>query len=216
MQATDEWVAVRGARIVLFDDDGVRARMTASWLVQMGWDAVVLDDERHARDESGAPSVRRTRPRDVGATVSPAEAAKLGGVFVDLSPSPIYRKGHAPGAWFVSGGRLRDDLKAIPGAGPLVLFSSDGALAADNLADVRGATRRPVHVAAGGLTAWAEAGLAVETDAFHWASEPNDVYKRPYEGTDNAKAAMQAYIDWEHQLVAQLANDSVSNFHVVR
>ena len=33
VQAIDEWVAVRGARLVLFDDDGVRARMTASWLV---------------------------------------------------------------------------------------------------------------------------------------------------------------------------------------
>jgi len=26
---------------------------------------------------------------------------------------------------------------------------------------------------------------------------------------------MQAYIDWELHLVAQLANDSISNFHVV-
>jgi hypothetical protein len=26
---------------------------------------------------------------------------------------------------------------------------------------------------------------------------------------------MQAYIDWELHLIAQLANDSVSNFHVV-
>ena len=157
------------------------------------------------------------RPRDAGgAALPPAEAAKLGGAFVDLSPSPVYRKGHAPGAWFVSGSRLGEDLKAIPGDGPLLLFSSDGALAADNLADVRAATRRPVYVIAGGLVAWAAQGLPIETESFAWASEPNDVYKRPYEGTDNARAAMQAYIDWELQLVAQLANDGVSNFHVVR
>ncbi len=43
VQANDEWIGVRGARLVLFDDDGVRARMTASWLVQMGWDALVLE-----------------------------------------------------------------------------------------------------------------------------------------------------------------------------
>ena len=33
VQATDGWVGVRGARIVLYDDDGVRARMAASWLL---------------------------------------------------------------------------------------------------------------------------------------------------------------------------------------
>jgi hypothetical protein len=129
---------------------------------------------------------------------------------------PAHRKRHAPGAWFVSGSRLREDLENIPGDGPLVLFSGDGALAVDNFSDVRAATARPVHVVAGGLDAWVEADLPVETASFLWASEPNDVYKRPYEGTDNARAAMQAYIDWELQLVAQLANDGVSNFHVAR
>jgi len=77
-------------------------------------------------------------------------------------------------------------------------------------------TTGPVRVVEGGIDAWAAHGLPIETDSFHWASQPNDVYKRPYEGTDNARAAMQAYIDWELQLVAQLANDGVSNFHVVR
>src|SRR5690606_11178129 len=38
VQATDTWLAVRRARVVLTDNDGVRATMTAAWLVQMGWD----------------------------------------------------------------------------------------------------------------------------------------------------------------------------------
>ena len=37
----------------------------------------------------------------------------------------------------------------------------------------------------------------------------------PMPSQETMKAAMQAYIDWELHLVAQLANDSVSNFHVV-
>jgi hypothetical protein len=111
---------------------------------------------------------------------------------------------------------LREGLSAVPGTGPIVLFSQDGALAADNLADAQAATQRPVRIVAGGLAAWSEQGFAVETEPCHWATEPDDVYKRPYEGTDNARAAMQAYIDWELQLVAQLANDGVSRFHVVR
>ena len=67
----------------------------------------------------------------------------------------------------------------------------------------------------GGTTAWTQAGNTLDNDC-KWLSEPIDVYKRPYEGTDNAKANMQSYIDWELQLVAQLANDGVSGFHVVR
>ena len=43
VQETDSWLGVWGARVVLVDDTGVRARMTASWLRRMGWDAVVLE-----------------------------------------------------------------------------------------------------------------------------------------------------------------------------
>ena len=36
VQATDNWIGVRNARIVLVDDTGVRARMAGGWLRQMG------------------------------------------------------------------------------------------------------------------------------------------------------------------------------------
>ncbi len=38
VQAIDRWVGTRGARLVLVDDTGTRAIMTAHWLQQMGWD----------------------------------------------------------------------------------------------------------------------------------------------------------------------------------
>jgi len=59
-------------------------------------------------------------------------------------------------------------------------------------------------------------GRPQEAGPAQWASDPGDIYKRPYEGTGNPREAMQAYIDWELGLIAQLANDGVSNFHVVR
>ena len=43
IQATDEYVATRGARIVLSDDDLTRATVTASWLLEMGWEAYVYE-----------------------------------------------------------------------------------------------------------------------------------------------------------------------------
>jgi rhodanese-related sulfurtransferase len=43
VQEIDMAAPVRGARILLTDNMGVRADMTASWLVQMGWETYVLE-----------------------------------------------------------------------------------------------------------------------------------------------------------------------------
>ena len=106
VQETDHFAPVRGARIVLADDIGPRADMSASWLAQLGWEVYVLD-----------------------------------------------------GIW------------------PALLEAGDG-----GEPPARGREGR---------------------------------YKRPYEGTDNAQAAMQAYLDWEYGLVDQLARDGTHGFFVI-
>ena len=97
---------VRGARILLTDNMGVRADMTASWLAQMGWESYVLDGGYDRALEVGPP--------------------------VDL-PRP----------------------------------------------------------------------------------DPSHRYRRPYEGTDVDTGAMQAYLDWEFGLVAQLRRDATHGFFVI-
>ena len=75
VQATDRHVGTLRSRIVLTDDDGVRATMTASWLVQMGWrDAVVLEGgiEGHAL-ATGMPAVAFDEPGDVPTPIHKAE-----------------------------------------------------------------------------------------------------------------------------------------------
>jgi len=218
VQATDEWIGVRGARLILFDDDGVRARMTASWLTQMGWDAAVIGPEVVAPTETDMPIAWRPALPDVGtAAIGVEELASdpAAWTIVDLSRSPAYAAGHIPGAHFVSASRFTEDLAKLPGHGAIVVTSNDGAEAFFALADARAATSRTVRVLNGGTGAWTASGRPLERDRSSFISTADDVYKRPYEGTDNAAEAMQAYIDWELQLVAQLANDSVSNFHVV-
>ena len=42
-----------------------------------------------------------------------------------------------------------------------------------------------------------------------------DVYRRPYEGTGVDPGAMQAYLDWEYGLVAQLERDGTHGFAVL-
>lgn len=110
VQETDVFVAVRGARIVLADSDGVRAPMTAHWLAQMGWTVGWLGD------------------------VEPTQLSETG-------------------PW-----RLAEPGQPDPRVGR---------------------------------------------------------YRRPYEGTDAPREAMQAYLDWEFGLVEQLARDGTHGFKVL-
>jgi rhodanese-related sulfurtransferase len=57
VQEIDMAAPMRGARILLTDDRGVRADMTASWLAQMGWDVYVLDGGYDGALEVGPPQV---------------------------------------------------------------------------------------------------------------------------------------------------------------
>jgi len=45
--------------------------------------------------------------------------------------------------------------------------------------------------------------------------DPAHRYRRPYEGTEVAGAAMQAYLEWEYGLVDQLRRDDTHGFYVI-
>ncbi len=141
------------------------------------------------------------------------EAAEV--TVIDLGPSPAHRRGHIPGARFAIRARLAQDLADVSGDRPFVLVSPDGRLARFAAPEVETITGQTVHVLEGGFAAWSAAGLPLETGFERALSVPEDVYKRPYEGTDNAATAMQAYLDWEFGLVAQLERDGTHGFLVI-
>jgi rhodanese-related sulfurtransferase len=218
VQETDVFAPVRGARIVLADDRGVRADMTASWLAQMGWEVYVLEGRFERPLETGPwrpsrpplPAVDTLTPLRLLARIEAGDV-----VVVDLGPSPAHRKGHVPGAWFAIRSRLAEVLARLPADKEIVLVSPDDRLARLAAPEVRKLSGRVPLVLAGGTLAWAEAGLALESGLARPASQPDDVYRRPYEGTDNATEAMQAYLDWEYGLVAQLERDGAHGFYVI-
>ena len=222
VQETDVFAPVRGARIVLWDDVGVRADMTASWLAQMNWDVWVLEEP--ATGLPGVPGEWRPSlpPMPevalIDAVTLEAELSRGDVLVLDLAPSPVYLRGHIPGAWFVSRPRLTEAALAWPRARRVVVTSPDGLAARYALADVAAAAG--VHTSDavaldGGTDAWRAAGAALVPGAEHLSTPITDVYKRPYEGTDNAADAMQAYLEWEYGLVAQLARDGTHGFFVI-
>jgi cephalosporin hydroxylase len=68
---------------------------------------------------------------------------------------------------------------------------------------------------AGGTQAWQAAGESLVANDTGVVSERTDRYRRPYEGTNNPREAMQGYLDWEFGLVEQLGRDGTHGFHVI-
>jgi rhodanese-related sulfurtransferase/predicted metal-dependent enzyme (double-stranded beta helix superfamily) len=216
VQATDAYVGTRHARIVLTDSDGVRARMTASWLVQMGLGEVyVLDAVDGAREHGHEPVHVLGLERGV-ATISAGELERLtaqgGAVVIDLDTSLAYRERHIPGAWFAIRARLKEALAKLPAAGPLVLTSRDGVLAALAAPELTQLADRPVKCLAGGTAAWRAAGLPLTTGEEHMADAPIDAWYKPYDKGGNVEAAMRAYLTWEVALPERIARDGDARF----
>jgi len=221
VQETDHSAPVRGARIVLADDDGVRADMTASWLAQMGWEVwVVVPVDAALRSESGVPRAQVPESAGVETVAPPTLATWLDArdgqtAVLDVTASANYVKQHIPGAWHVIRAQLEQALVVIPAARRYVLTCGTSQLARFAAADLRALTGAEIYVLEGGTQAWLAAGLPVESGETHLAVPRTDRYRRPYEGTDNAAAAMQAYLDWEFGLIAQLERDGTHFFNVV-
>ena len=223
VQETDVSAPVRGARIVLADTDGVRANMTASWLAQMGWEVWVLDGLQ-ATDFSASDALPPTLAAAAGPVnevLATALAIQLKSepagqtVLLDLGTSAKYVQQHLPGSCWVLRSALAEALQQLPAAKRYVLSCESGELsrhAADDVARLTGATVEVLH---GGTQAWQVAGLPLEQGATHLASARTDRYRRPYEGTDSPREAMQGYLDWEFGLVDQLARDGTHFFRVI-
>ena len=209
VQATDLYAGVLGARIVVSDDKEARALMTASWLRQMGWQEVHVLPQAGTEKGWPAPVLLGTpSPR----SVEPSAAIAIDDVTViDLSPSPRYRRGHIPGAWFAIRSRLEHAFKTIAPKGAVILTSEDGVLASLAVADAQALTDRPVHWLKGGNAAWTAAGFPMAT-AERLADEPVDVWLKPYERPNDNEAAMNAYLSWEVDLIDRIKQDGTTRF----
>jgi len=112
VQATDLWVAVRGARILLCDDCGLRAAVTAAWLRGMGHDARSLDLDVTEMEEIERQAPVTAPPPDPDVPViAPGEIAErgLGGApLFDFSSSTAFRAGHPNGARWANRARLSE------------------------------------------------------------------------------------------------------------
>jgi predicted metal-dependent enzyme (double-stranded beta helix superfamily)/rhodanese-related sulfurtransferase len=222
VQETDHFAPVRGARLALYDTEGVRAHMTASWLAQMGWESFVVKDVRasdllHKSVEVELPQVPEPL-KEVSASVLKEWLSNRSNLtlVIDVGSSGLYVKAHIPGAWWILRSQMKDDFQKVHKANRYVITSQDGCAAQYAAQTLRSCVKPSVEVLVlqGGTQAWLAEGFSTQQGESYLASPRIDRYQRPYEGTNNTQAAMQAYLDWEFGLVDQLARDGTHGFKV--
>jgi rhodanese-related sulfurtransferase len=223
IQATDQYVGVRGARLVLCDGEGVRAPAVASWLRQMGWEAYMLDEggARVSKPRAGAACAHKegaatlTPPQRQApaliASAALADAMRQGAVLIDVRASGSFRAAHIDGARWA----IRPMLPDLPLAADarIVLLTDDMAVARLAMQELGERGLADIRINADTPAQWRGAGLELA----HTPHEPPDsacidflffVHDRH---SGNAAAARQ-YLAWEIGLLDQIDEQERASF----
>jgi rhodanese-related sulfurtransferase len=218
VQATDQTIGVRRARVLLVDYDGVRAPVVASWLVQLGFDVALADAAVSSALRSR--DIRRQNPGELpnldGPALREAALAKPG-VLLDLRSSAAYRREHAANAHWTIRPQLAETLASIGASttDTLLLFADEAAVANLAAIDLRELGYSRIFSAGKGLEQWRAAGLPLAATP----DLPTDESRIDYlffvhDRHDGNLDAARRYLDWETGLIAQCAPDELAAFKI--
>ena len=217
IQATDQWVGVRSARLLLIDDEMVRAPIVAAWLRQLGHDACVIAGGLAAAAQVAWPKSANQPLPPMPAAMhahAAAEALRAGTTAAfDVRPSIAYRKGHIPGAIWSIRPRVR---AALLGSMKTVLLVADdagtAALAALDLAE---GGVGDIRLLEGGFEAWRAAVLPTEATPDNPPdAECIDFVFHTHLRHDGSREAAQAYLTWEVALPGLLDAQERGSFRI--
>ena len=204
IMSPDRYFGTLNARLVIADDDTVRATINALWLAQMGWgDVAIYTDGLEGSDLESGPVADTTPALPAAKSITPADlhsALADGDVAViDVGPSPDFVAAHIAGASWC----LRPDLaEHIPSAGKtVVLTSPDGAYARFAASDTQDVESSDVAVLEGGIEAWRAAGLPVETGEANMLTPRDDAFLASSERPGDQRQNVINYLDWETTLM---------------
>jgi len=221
VQATDEYLATRRARVVLADWDGVRALTTGAWLAQLGAVEVYLYQPPALAARQSGPEPRRVlryRPDVPGLRPDALRSALEDGaaVLFDVDSRLAYERGHVPGSRYAVPDRLSEFLPENPEL-TIVLTSADGILASVVAAELAWRSQRPVRYLLGGTRAWAAQGLELSRGAAGVLTADDDHSISPYLFDDLAARdqGFREYLDWELGLVEQLERDGSKDIRLI-
>ncbi len=202
VQATDQYVAVRNARIVLSDDNQLRAATTAIRLQDMGHDVYLLDADARA-GTSDASGFQQIGVNTIQFEALPQANHARGLKILDASPGMQFREAHIDGAVWVTRARL-DRLALAPDEDVLVT-GHDAALIEGIVIELNVLGFTNVRCSKGSLAIWMNAGYTVISTP----DEPSDDECIDYlffvhDRHDGNMDAARRYLAWEVGLIDQL------------
>ena len=219
VQGADDWIAVRDGRIVLVDDTGVRAHMTASWLRQLLHPNVVVlrDGLSGAQFESGPGQPAIDLPTLPAITAEDMQARRSDVTVLDLSHSLTFRAEHVSGARWAVRSKLPEIVGDLAADRPIVVMDDrGGCLAVLAARDLHALGREDAAVLTGGLEAWSALGGEVARGLDGMLHEMDDCYHLPADMVDDPEQADRDYLAWEGTLVEHVARDGLLNFRPLK
>lgn len=170
---------------------------------------IVEEARRRARDVGYRAGVKRIDRKGIEALANDAGRTLYR---FDVRTPEEYAAGHLAGFISAPGGQLVQETDHFaPVRGARIVLADDLGPRADMTGSWLAQMAWEVYVLDDAL----EDALETGGDAPYPPRGPEGRYKRPYEGTDNKQAAMQAYLEWEYGLVDQLARDGTHGFYVI-
>ncbi|HUG58565.1 MAG TPA: rhodanese-like domain-containing protein [Candidimonas sp.] len=221
IQATDQYVGVRKATIVICDFDGIRAPVTASWLKQLGWDVCLLIDPQNLSElpdpAQFVPELKHTVMLDaahLGAFIRDNTQARI----FDVRPSQEYRKNHLQCALWAIRSTLQAHLDARPksnNAAPIILLGSDIGKLQVLAHDLERNGHTGIYLCAVDDKTLAQTGLPMESsDNIPPDAECIDYLFFVHDRHDGNKAAARKYLEWETNLISQIDEQERNTFSI--
>lgn len=210
VQATDVYMPVRHAAVVLCDRDDVQAPMTAWWLQQMGWDVSIARNGVESTASEAMSSTTALPPVRAVSSVSVEDLVRAPASFtlLDVGDSRAFRLGRLPGSSFAIRSRLEHCLQRLGPHRRLVFVCSDGVRSQYAAADAATLGHAEATFLEGGRAAWVSAGGQLESSAVeHFLTATDDVWYRPYDPGMDVEAAMRGYLEWEVDLVKSIQDE---------
>lgn len=219
VQATDQWIGVRGARVVVVDGELVRAPVIAAWLRQLGHEAYVLDGGIEAArrldlNRSSGAAVRI----GVLPTASPSELKALADngfvQVVDLRSSAAYREAHIRGAkWSI---RPRLPALDVDPSLPTILIADEPRIAEIAAIDLGETGMADIRRLEGGVEAWRDAALPLLATPDRPADDERIdflffTHRRLFGDPEHSRQ----YLAWEIGLVDQLGEQERAAFSIL-
>lgn len=218
IQATDLHIGVRNSRVLVLDDDEIRAPVIALWLRRLGFDAAWVQGGWKSALRIPEPiaavlptCVERFDHQELNALRLAKHVSVL-----DLRLSLVYRARHVRGARWSTRARVLADAQALAGddfAAPLLLVAPD-----ETTARLAGHELNEAG--------WRSIGWATQADfeTAGWQTEatpdsPTDAEAIDYlffvhDRHDGNLDAARRYLDWELGLVAQCTPDELAVFRL--